>query len=131
MIAARLLYLLLTMFIVVNSHGAARADALAGHDCFANDAMLRIRGCTELLQRDHLDPVTRSTALATRALGLSIIGRYNEAIRDYDKALKIIPNYPVALNNRAWALVQAGPCRRSGARCRKVAAARPDEPPRI
>ncbi|MGI9409728.1 MAG: tetratricopeptide repeat protein, partial [Hyphomicrobiaceae bacterium] len=108
MIAARIYFILLTLVIVVNSHGAARADALAGHDCFANDAMLRIRGCTELLQRDHLDPVTRSTALATRALGLSIIGRYKDAIRDYDRALKIIPNYPVALNNRAWALFKLG-----------------------
>jgi tetratricopeptide (TPR) repeat protein len=87
---------------------AARADALAKHDCFANDAMLRIRGCTELLERPSLDPVTKSTAYATRALGLSIIGRYDEAIRDYDQALAIIPNYAVALNNRAWALFKLG-----------------------
>lgn len=85
-----------------------RADALSSHDCFANDAMRRITGCTELLQRKNLDPVTKSTALATRALGLSIIGRFKEAIRDYDKALAIIPNYPVALNNRAWALFKLG-----------------------
>ena len=108
MIAAPIRTILLTLLIAANLTGAARADALAGHDCFANDATLRIRGCTELLQRDQLDPITKSTALATRALGLSIVGRYNEAIRDYDKALSIIPNYPVALNNRAWALFKLG-----------------------
>ncbi len=108
MIAARLVTLVMTLVIVAASNSTTRADALAGHDCFANDATLRIRGCTELLQRDNLDPVTRSTALATRALGLSIVGRYNEAIRDYDRALGIIPNYPVALNNRAWALFKLG-----------------------
>lgn len=86
----------------------AHADALAKHDCFANDATMRIRGCTKLLERNNLDPVTRSTAYATRALGLSVIGQYKEAIADYDRALRILPNYPVALNNRAWALYKLG-----------------------
>jgi len=99
---------MLSLLIVLATALSARADALSSHECFANDAVRRIRGCTELLQRKNLDPVTRSTALATRALGLSIIGRYKDAIRDYDKALSIIPNYPVALNNRAWALFKLG-----------------------
>lgn len=92
------------IWVSIIATSAARADALTQHDCFANDAMLRIRGCTELLKRPNLDSVTKSTAFATRALGLSIIGRYTDAIRDYDRALSIIPDYPVALNNRAWAL---------------------------
>ena len=91
----------------------------------------RIRGCTELLQRDHLDPVTRSTALATRALGLSIIGRYKEAIRDYDRALKIIPNYPVALNNRAWALFKLGRVDEAAPDVEKSLRIGPDKPARL
>ena len=87
---------------------SVRADALAKHDCFANEAMMRIRGCTKLLESNNLDPATRSTAYATRALGLSVTGRYSEAIADYDRALRIIPDYPVALNNRAWALFKLG-----------------------
>jgi len=99
--------LFLPLFFIV-AKGTANADALNNHDCFANDAMLRIRGCTELLERRNLDPATRATAFATRALGLSIIGRHQEAVRDYDQALAIVPNYPVALNNRAWALFKLG-----------------------
>lgn len=86
----------------------ARADALQNHDCFGKDTMRRIAGCTELLQRPGLDPVTKATAYATRALALSLIGRYEDAIRDYDVALSIVPNYPVALNNRAWAKFKLG-----------------------
>ncbi|MGI9425571.1 MAG: tetratricopeptide repeat protein [Hyphomicrobiaceae bacterium] len=98
----------ITALALTMSASVALADALSKHDCFANDAMMRIRGCTELLERKSLDPVTKSTALATRALGLSVIGRYLDAIRDYDRALAILPNYPVALNNRAWALFKLG-----------------------
>ena len=116
MFFARLRPWLVAVVIAVGVSSSARADALSTHDCFANDAMLRIRGCTELLQRKHLDSVTKSTALATRALGLSIIGRYKDAIRDYNKALAIIPNYPVALNNRAWAFFKLG----------RISDARPD-----
>ncbi len=105
---SRLVNAALSALILLIASHAASADTLAKHDCFANDPMLRIRGCTELLKNGNIDPVTRSTAYATRALGLSIIGRYEDAIRDYDKALKIIPNYAVALNNRAWALFKLG-----------------------
>jgi len=104
----RLILATITLALLFAGGQSVRADALAKHDCFANEAMMRIRGCTKLLQRDNLDPMTRSTAYATRALGLSIIGRYIEAIADYDRALRILPNYPVALNNRAWALFKLG-----------------------
>lgn len=97
-----------TLLFLLASLSAANADALRDHDCFANDAMLRIRGCTELLGRQGLAPETRAAAFATRALGLSIIGRQEEAIRDYNKALEIVPDYAVALNNRAWALFKLG-----------------------
>lgn len=103
-----LVLIAVTWALILSGSASLRADALAKHDCFANEAMMRIRGCTKLLQQDNLDPATRSTAYATRALGLSIIGRYIEAIADYDRALRILPNYPVALNNRAWALFKLG-----------------------
>ena len=96
------------LLFLLASLGTANADILKSHDCFANDAMLRIRGCTELLERQDLPPETRAAAFATRALGLSIIGRQKEAISDYDKALEIVPDYAVALNNRAWALYKLG-----------------------
>ncbi len=43
-----------------------------------------------------------------RALAYSLQGRYEEALEDYDKSLKINPDYPHALNNRAWAYFKIG-----------------------
>ena len=94
--------------IVMLATGPAAADPLQDHECFGKDNMRRITGCTELLQRPGLDPMTRSTAFAMRALALSLIGRYVEAIQDYDRAIEIIPDYAVALNNRAWAKFKLG-----------------------
>lgn len=107
--APRHLFLVtLTLALLLSGGQGLRADALAKNDCFANEATMRIRGCTKLLERNNLDPYTRATAYATRALGLSVIGRYTDAIADYDRALQILPEYPVALNNRAWALFKLG-----------------------
>ena len=100
-------YIFMSLFLV-SSFSSAHADQLDNHDCFSNNSMLRIRGCTELLQRQNIDPETRAIAYATRALGLSMIGRHEEAVRDYDSAIGIIPDYPMALNNRAWALFKLG-----------------------
>ncbi len=86
----------------------ARANPLEGHDCFSKDIMRRIPGCTSLLEQPGLAPSVRAHAFAFRALALSLIGRYAEAIADYDKAIEIIPDYAVALNNRAWALYKMG-----------------------
>lgn len=88
--------------------GSVRATPLEGHDCYSKDIMRRIEGCAELLKLPHLAPSVQAQALALRALALSLIGRYNEAIADYDKSLVIQPNHAVTLNNRAWALYKMG-----------------------
>ena len=85
-----------------------RANPLQGHDCFSSDMMRRIEGCTELLKLPHLVPSVRADAYALRALALSLVGRYPEAIADYDQALAMRPDHAVALNNRAWALYKMG-----------------------
>jgi tetratricopeptide (TPR) repeat protein len=95
---------------------SGHAGSLDNHDCFGRDEMRRITGCTELLQRPGLDPGLRSMAFARRALSLSLLGEYVEAIRDYDEAIRLMPNYAVALNNRAWAKYKMG----------RVAEAEPD-----
>ena len=85
-----------------------RANPLQGHDCYSRDMMRRIEGCSELLKLPHLAPSVRADAYSLRALALSLVGRYGEAIADYDQALAIHPNHAVALNNRAWALYKMG-----------------------
>lgn len=83
------------------------AHAATALDCFSDNMDLRIAGCTEML-KGNLAPEARARALSSRALGLSMKGWYAEAIQDYDRSLAIVPNEPVALNNRAWAYFRWG-----------------------
>jgi tetratricopeptide (TPR) repeat protein len=43
-----------------------------------------------------------------RALAYSLRGEYATAIRDYDVAIQMKPDFSVALNNRAWAYFRWG-----------------------
>src|SRR5690606_17628419 len=84
------------------------ADPLDGHDCFSSDNESRIRGCTELIERSGVGGQLLSSAYAMRALGYSLMGLYDTAIRDYDEAIRLTPDFAVALNNRAWAYFKSG-----------------------
>lgn len=84
------------------------SDAMDEHDCFSNDNERRIAGCTELIERSGLPEQMLSSAYAMRALGYSLKGLYDTAIRDYDEAIRLDPNFAVALNNRAWAYYKSG-----------------------
>ena len=64
-----------------------------------------------------------------RALAYSLKGHYDTAIRDYDSAIAMRPDFAVALNNRAWAYFRwgrasTGPGRRRKARCSSARPAR-------
>lgn len=88
--------------------GPAAASSFDAHPCFSRTVGRRVEACTELLGQPGLPPDTRAAAFAMRALALSLAGRYADAITDYDRAIEINPNYPVALNNRAWAHFRSG-----------------------
>ncbi len=47
-------------------------------------------------------PATKSLAYAMRALALSLDGALEQALPDYDNAIKLDPMSSMALNNRAW-----------------------------
>lgn len=86
----------------------ALADATSSDvasDCFKEDSTRRIPGCTALLEGvASLSESERSLAHAMRALAYSLQAKYAEALRDYDEAIRLKPDFDVALNNRAWAL---------------------------
>ncbi len=103
-----LFFVIVTLLMTSFGSGGVRAKPLEGHECYSKDIMRRIEGCAELLKLPHLAPSVQAQALALRALALSLIGRYNEAIADYDKSLAIQPNHAVTLNNRAWAMYKMG-----------------------
>ncbi|MGD9671162.1 MAG: tetratricopeptide repeat protein [Hyphomicrobiaceae bacterium] len=74
-------------------------------DCFSDDSLRRIPGCTALLEGGaKLSTTERSLAHAMRALAYSLQGHFSEALKDYDEAIQLKPDFDVALNNRAWAL---------------------------
>ena len=84
------------------------SGAMDDHDCFSGDNDRRIVGCTELIDRSNLPEQLLGSAYAMRALGYSLKGLYDTAIRDYDAAIKLVPDFAVALNNRAWAYFKSG-----------------------
>jgi tetratricopeptide (TPR) repeat protein len=81
------------------------------HPCFNEDHASHIESCTQLLDGQNPPANVRSSALAMRALGHSLLGKYAEAVADYDAAIRINPSFAVALNNRAWAYFKWGKAR--------------------
>jgi tetratricopeptide (TPR) repeat protein len=84
------------------------AQSLDSHECYGEDNERRIKACSELIDTPGLPADAQSAALAMRALSHSLKGAYDTAIRDYDLAIKIVPDFAVALNNRAWAYFKSG-----------------------
>jgi tetratricopeptide (TPR) repeat protein len=73
-------------------------------ECFSENNEQRIAGCSELIDTPNLDSGTKSLAYAMRALALALKGSLEEALPDYDMAIKLDPSSAMALNNRAWVL---------------------------
>jgi tetratricopeptide (TPR) repeat protein len=98
--------LLATLALIAAVAATARADEMV--DCLGDDNERRINGCTALIERGGLSKLELSEAYARRALGYSLKGQYQTAIRDYDVAIEMQPSYAIALNNRAWAYFRWG-----------------------
>lgn len=87
---------------------AAPSRAEVGTDCFSEDWERRIAGCSVIIENGQAAPALRSQAYAMRALAQSLKGQYEAAIQDYNEAIRLIPDFAVALNNRAWAYFKWG-----------------------
>jgi tetratricopeptide (TPR) repeat protein len=87
---------------------AAATAGIEEHECFSSDNRRRIDGCTELIERAEVATHVIGSAYAMRALAYSLEGRYDSAIRDYDAAIALVPDFAVALNNRAWTYFRSG-----------------------
>lgn len=92
---------------VLTGQVAAEQSAIDTEACFGPDKGQRIEACTNLLSAPLLDS-ERSLAYAMRALAYSLRGQYDMALPDYDEALRITPDFAIALNNRAWAYFKSG-----------------------
>jgi tetratricopeptide (TPR) repeat protein len=83
-----------------------KADELKACDDGAPDS--RIAPCTALIDAPDLPPAVRSKAFFLRGVAYAQLGRYHRAIRDYDEAIRMNPQYSMALNNRADAWLRLG-----------------------
>ena len=98
----------ITLALVLAAGFAVSARADSATDCFSEDIERRIEGCTALIERHDNSVADLSLAYAMRALAFSLKGRYDTAVRDYDAAIAMKPDFAVALNNRAWAYYRWG-----------------------
>jgi tetratricopeptide (TPR) repeat protein len=96
------------LLVVLGSCVATVARAEVATECLSEDWNRRIAGCSAIIENPATQPTERAEAYAMRALALSLKGQYGEAIRDYDRAIAIVPSFAVALNNRAWAYFKWG-----------------------
>jgi len=94
------------LILMIAAAGASSSDDAL--DCFSADNERRIVGCTALIERGDTSSAEMSAIYGMRALAYSLKGEYATAIKDYDVAIQMQPNFAVALNNRAWAYFRWG-----------------------
>ncbi len=96
------------LFIAAGTGWSWASGAMDDHECFTADNERRITACSELLEQPGITQQTQSSAYAMRALAYSLRGEYDVAINDYNTAIQLVPDFAVALNNRAWAYFKSG-----------------------
>jgi len=95
------------LFLAVLLCASATVPVLAddAQDCFQQkDPQLRIKGCSEIIQRNPND----GTAYHNRAVAYGLAGDLNHAIADYTKTIEITPDNAAAYDNRGRAYASKG-----------------------
>jgi tetratricopeptide (TPR) repeat protein len=101
----------LAMLLTLGAAGPASAgpyEFCLENPEFTSDTVRGIEACTEVINNPAWPHEVIARAFANRALAYSVMGDYERAIRDYNSAIDMAPNYATALNNRAWAYFRAG-----------------------
>jgi tetratricopeptide (TPR) repeat protein len=77
--------------------------------CFSNaiDLAPLVAACTRLIESGQIDNNQLASAYSQRGY-LQRLKQPDQALQDYDTALKIQPNGPAALTNRAWIYLTRG-----------------------
>jgi tetratricopeptide (TPR) repeat protein len=108
-LVATLALIIVGATVPARAQDAASEVDRASRDCFGKDNERRISGCTALIEGGIIANQGQLASIyAMRALAFSLKGEYGTAIRDYDVAIQMQPDFSVALNNRAWAYFRWG-----------------------
>jgi tetratricopeptide (TPR) repeat protein len=84
------------------SPGQSSADAGCSVAAFESDATKTVEDCTSIIDGGSLSDATRAQALKIRARSRHVLGRIDDAIRDYDLALSLAPDDPELHLRRGW-----------------------------
>ena len=76
--------------------------------CRDHDPDRLIRGCSAIIRAGRETPDNLARAFFNRGRAWSDTGQYDRAIRDFDTAVRLDPDYPDAFNNRALAYLGKG-----------------------
>jgi tetratricopeptide (TPR) repeat protein len=99
------------MLFMLLVEAAAAADILAEKkDCINDKASpeLRINVCTSLIQSGNLPKKKLSIAFMSRGNAYYLTGQFNRAIKNYDQAIKVYPDLPLAHRNRGLSYAKLG-----------------------
>lgn len=92
--------------LVMAGYASAPSKALADDLCsaaiFETDAKQAAANCTSILNSDLLTAAERAEALKIRARAFHRLGQLDDAIRDYEEALKLAPDDAELHLRRGW-----------------------------
>jgi tetratricopeptide (TPR) repeat protein len=84
------------------SPGQPSADARCSVAAFESDAAKTVEDCTSVIDGAGLPDAARAQALKIRARSRHVLGRIDDAIRDYELALRLAPDDPELHLRRGW-----------------------------
>lgn len=87
---------------------AVPAAAVDRQTCFEETGEVAIAACTRLISSGEFDGDALAVIYFDRGVTWYTIGEYDRAIQDYDRALKLTPQFAQAVFNRGNALDEKG-----------------------
>jgi len=118
----------IVVVLALNGVSALATDIDPSTDCLSDDNERRISGCSAMIETPGLPTGQLSIAYGLRALGYSLKGWFDKAVADYDKAIDLNPDFPAALNNRAWAYYKLGRPQQGAGDVERALRLTPDNP---